>query len=159
MQPPAHQPQPPQQPGMYPGTPPLGQPYPPPPGWQPYGQPPPGWQPYGGPPPGPGAPRPPQPRRSKTGLVLILVLLGVLIVGGLVARAAGGTSVPSYQVEGEIAVQLGVLPQQVDCPNGLTSEVGATMTCTGPVDGVVRPLLIRVTSVEGNTTNFEITPQ
>jgi Domain of unknown function (DUF4333) len=87
------------------------------------------------------------------------VLVAVLGIGGLIAKIAIEHEVASYKVEDEIATQLHVPADQVTCPADLPSRVGATLTCTGAVDGVSRPLLVTVTAVDGSQVNVDITPQ
>ena len=124
--------------------------------------------PYGPPPPAPGyggySP-PPSPRKASVGKVLgiVAVVFAVLFVGLLVLGAlAGPRQVSTQQVEQQITEQYrqqyGYDASQVRCPSSLDAEVGATTTCSGPVDGTQTTLLVRVTSVADSTVTFDITP-
>lgn len=145
----------------------MSQQAPPPPAGYPYPSvpPPPAGVPYGGPPPAPGyggyAPPPPVRRSSAGKVVGIVVGVLVAIVVGIFAlvMAFGSPVVTADQVEQQIAQQYGVAPSQVSCPSSLEGEVGAQITCTGTDAGRTTTLLVQVTSVQGDTVNFSITPQ
>ncbi|MEJ2865100.1 DUF4333 domain-containing protein [Actinomycetospora flava] len=138
--------------------PPAGYPYPP----MPQG---PAGMPYGGPPSAPGyggyAPPPPAPKSKVPKIIGIVVgVLVALAVGGFALLVAfGNPVVTADQVEAQIAQQYEVAPSQVSCPSSLEGEVGATITCTGTDAGQTTTLLVQVTSVEGETVKFSITPQ
>ncbi|GLZ46335.1 hypothetical protein Acsp06_25200 [Actinomycetospora sp. NBRC 106375] len=124
--------------------------------------------PSGPPPPAPGygGYAPPPPRKSQVGKIVAIVVgaVAVLFVGLLVLGAlAGPRQVSTQQIEQQITEQYqqqyGYDASQVRCPSSLDAEVGATTTCSGPIDGTPTTLLVKVTSVQDGTVNFDITPQ
>lgn len=131
-----------------------GQPYP----GQPYpGQPGPAGYPHG-----PGAGGYPPPRTSRVGKIVGIVVGGffaLIAVIFVLVMIFGDPVVTAEQVEAQIATQYGVPVDQISCPSSLEGEVGVQMTCTGTDGGTSTPLLVQVTSVEGDTVNFDITPQ
>lgn len=138
--------------------PPAGLPRPPmPPG--------PAGMPYGGPPPvqGYGGYSPPPPvRRGRAGRIagIVVGVLGALVVGLFALVIAFGTPVvEGDDVEQQIASEFGLAPGSVSCPDSLEGEVGAQMTCTATDGGTSAPVLVQVTSVEGDTVNFTMTVQ
>jgi Domain of unknown function (DUF4333) len=140
---------------------------PPPPAGMPYPSMPPGpaGMSYGGPPPvmGYGGYSPPPPvRRSHAGRIagVVVGVLVVLVVGFFAfVMAFGAPVVTDDQVEQQITNEFGLAPGSVSCPNSLEGEVGAQMTCTATDGGTSAPVLVQVTSVEGDTVNFTMTVQ
>ncbi|PVY95883.1 DUF4333 domain-containing protein [Actinomycetospora cinnamomea] len=121
--------------------------------------------PYGGPPGAPAyggyAPPPPE-RKGGAGKIIgavVATLVAVIAILAAIGFAMGPPVVAADQVELQIAQQYGVDATQVDCPSPLEGEVGARITCTGTDAGQTTTLLVQVTSVEGDTVNFTITPQ
>lgn len=55
-----------------------------------------------------------------------------------------------------LAEQVGQQPDGVDCPDDLEGEVGAVLECTLTADGVTHNLTVTVTSVEGDTVNYDV---
>lgn len=145
----------------------MSQQAPPPPAGFPYPSTPqgPAGPPYGGPPPIPGYggyPPPPPVRRSRAPKIIGIVvgsLVAVVVALVALVMVFGSPVVTADQVEAQIAQQYGVAPTQVSCPSSLEGEVGAQITCTGTDAGEATTLLVQVTSVEGDTVNFSITPQ
>jgi Domain of unknown function (DUF4333) len=91
-----------------------------------------------------------------------LVLLAAAPVLGF-ALTACGDSIGQSELEAQVASTLesrfGVAAD-VSCPGDLDAEVDATMECTAldPETGEEIALRITVTSVEGDTANFDIEP-
>ena len=91
----------------------------------------------------------PRPRLLAVGPVLVLVL------------TACGSSIEQGELEGQVAgtleSQFGVAAD-VSCPGDLEAEVDATTECTAvdPATGEEIALRIVVTSVEGDTAEFDI---
>ncbi|HSK61286.1 MAG TPA: DUF4333 domain-containing protein [Actinomycetospora sp.] len=85
----------------------------------------------------------------------------VVLVVGLFALvvAFGAPVVTGDQVEQQIASEFGLTPGSVSCPDSLEGEVGAQITCTATDGGASAPVLVQVTSVEGDTVNFTMTVQ
>jgi hypothetical protein len=101
-------------------------------------------------------------RRSSGGKVIGIVVgvFAALVVAIFVLVMAFGTvTVTDDQVEAQIAQQFGLTPSQVSCPTSLEGTVGAQMTCTATEGGTPTPVLVEVTSVDGTTVNFTMTPQ
>lgn len=143
---------------QYAPPPPAGMPYPPmPPG--------PNGMPYGGPPPvqGYGGYSPPPPvRKSHAGRIagIVVGVLVVLVVAFFAfVMAFGAPVVDGDDVEQKITSEFGLAPGSVSCPDSLEGEVGAQITCTATDAGTSAPVLVQVTSVEGDTVNFTMTVQ
>jgi len=87
----------------------------------------------------------------------------LLVVAATVPLLAGcGTdSVPESEVEEITKDRLvsdfgdGVAVEKVDCPEGLEAEKGATMSCTGTVNGEDIEIKLTVTKVDDETAEFE----
>lgn len=129
------------------------------------GQPYPG-QPYAGQPvgypQGYGAGGPPPPRRSRAGKIIGVVVGGffsLIAAIFVLVMIFGNPVVTADQVEEQIAQQYSLSPAEVSCPSSLEGSVGTQMTCTVTEDGTSQPLLVQVTSVDGSTVNFSMTPQ
>jgi hypothetical protein len=56
-----------------------------------------------------------------------------------------------------LEAQIGVRPE-IDCPDDVDAEVGATAECTltAPGDPAEYPVTVTVTSVEGDSANFDV---
>lgn len=89
-----------------------------------------------------------------------LIALACLTTAGCAASI--GSSTPTVEeadlersVTRTLADQLGQV-DNVDCPDDLSGEVGATLECSMTADGVNRTMTVTVTSVEGETVNYDI---
>ncbi|MDT9592074.1 DUF4333 domain-containing protein [Nocardioides zeae] len=90
-------------------------------------------------------------------LALALTAAGAALA--LTACSAG--SVESDDVEDKISSELtqqtGTEPDEVDCPEDLDAEEGATMTCVLTAeDGSTIDVDVEVTEVDGNDVSFDI---
>lgn len=88
-------------------------------------------------------------------------LLAVLVVPfAAVALTGCSVTVDSSELETQISdaltQQVGEAPDDVTCPEDLDGEVGATTQCQLTAGDTVLPVDVTVTSVEGNTVNFDI---
>src|SRR5688500_13882681 len=96
---------------------------------------------------------------SKSARRLLLLLLAGFT---LVAAACGAGAVKEADVENAVAAQLAAETDQpepdVDCPDDLDAEVGATMECDLTVDGDdnVYPVTVKVTSIEDGKANYSV---
>lgn len=96
-----------------------------------------------------------------------MVRRGVLLGGlAVVALLMSGCSkeVSAEDLEARItdeAEGLGLTVASVDCPGGLSAEVGATLTCevemTGPA-GTYDRYQLEVTEVDGDTVTYVLAP-
>ncbi|HUR49849.1 MAG TPA: DUF4333 domain-containing protein [Acidimicrobiales bacterium] len=90
--------------------------------------------------------------------LLLIVLAGFT----LVASACGAGAVKESDVESAVAAQLAEETDQpepdVDCPDDLKAEVGATMECDLTVEGddAVYPVTVKVTSIEDGKANYSV---
>ena len=88
----------------------------------------------------------------------------LLLLAGftLVAAACGAGAVKEADVESAVAAQLAAETDQpepdVDCPDDLDAEVGATMECDLTVEGddAVYPVTVKVTSIEDGKANYSV---
>lgn len=112
---------------------------------------PPPWHPGAG----SGAPAPtPQRPRRRTGLIVGLVALGVVVVAALVVGAFSWVrlhaTLDSAKATAEIGritqQQFGVAPTQVSCPPDIPLEKGTSTTCTARLEG--QPLTYSVTQTD-----------
>lgn len=78
---------------------------------------------------------------------------GAVLALGL-GLAGCSTFAPSDAVEGQIVSQLGAAT--ADCPGDLDGTVGASITCAATGGGEDFDVAVTVTSVEGETINFDI---
>lgn len=92
-----------------------------------------------------------------------LLVGGATVLTALTLAVTGCTttlSVDETQVEDTIranlAPQITGQIEAVDCPDDLPGEVGETMQCTMTVDGREHKVDVTVTSVEGQTVNFNM---
>lgn len=90
------------------------------------------------------------------------MLLGVALIAG--CQFSVGKKVESGEVEQRISEQLGPqlggTPKSVTCPDDLKGEKGATLSCTMvTANGTEVPVVVTVTSVKGNTVNFDMRAQ
>ncbi|WP_067853699.1 DUF4333 domain-containing protein [Nocardia shimofusensis] len=93
-------------------------------------------------------------------------LAGLIALACLTAAGCSvniGSSTPTVEetdlersVTQTLADQVGQEPENVDCPDDLKGEVGAVMECSLTADGVTRTMTVTVTSVEGDTVNYDI---
>lgn len=96
---------------------------------------------------------------SRPGRRLILLAAAPVLALGL---AGCSSSLPEEELETQAAdlleAELGVRPD-VACDEDLEAEVGASIDCiaSDPDSGEELPITITVTSVEGDTAEFEIT--
>jgi hypothetical protein len=79
----------------------------------------------------------------------------------LVAACGGDATVSQDTLEQEVRTSLtqevGQEPAEVDCPDDLDAEVGATTRCTITADDGTRiGSTVRVTEIEGDTARFHI---
>lgn len=92
-----------------------------------------------------------------------------LLIGGAAALTAVTmavtgctTSLSVDETKVEETIQANLAPQitgqveGVDCPDDLKGEVGATMQCTMTVDGQELKVDVTVSSIEGQTVNFDM---
>ncbi|MDT7580208.1 MAG: hypothetical protein QOK35_1472 [Pseudonocardiales bacterium] len=86
------------------------------------------------------------PRRAATVGTLVLALVGVLGGCGKVAT--------NDSVEEQIKSQLGT--DSADCQTDLKGEVGQSIVCTATKNDAPFDVKVTVTSVEGDTINFDI---
>lgn len=87
-----------------------------------------------------------RPRRAATVGTLVLVLVGALGGCGKVAT--------NDSVEDQIKSQLGT--DSADCQTDLEGEVGQSIVCKATKGDVPFDVKVTVTSVEGDTINFDI---
>lgn len=59
-------------------------------------------------------------------------------------------------VQQTLAEQVGQTPDAIDCPDDLQGTVGQTMRCTLTAGGETLGLTVTVTSVEGDTVNYDV---
>ena len=90
---------------------------------------------------------------------LLLVVAPVLGLGLTACGSSIGQDELEKQVSSTLESQFGVAAD-VSCPGDLDAEVDATTECTAtdPDTGERIGLRITVTSVEGDTANFDIAP-
>jgi hypothetical protein len=86
----------------------------------------------------------------------------LLVLPVLLAAACGGSgALPAEEVatraEDSLEEQAGTRPD-ITCPDELPAEVGSEMRCTLTVDGdpAEYGVTVTVTSVEGDTANFDV---
>ena len=85
----------------------------------------------------------------------VALLLAVLAATATLSSCSPGVS--RSDVEDRIVSDLGVA--SASCPGDLTSEKGATMTCTTTTDrGKHAQVKLTVTRVDGSTVEFDIAP-
>jgi hypothetical protein len=83
----------------------------------------------------------------------IAATAGAVVVLGL-GLAGCSTYAPADSVEAQIVSQLGAAT--ADCPGDLDSTVGASITCAASGAGETFDVAVTVTSVDGDTINFDI---
>ncbi len=94
---------------------------------------------------------------------LALLAVTVLATACSASVSVGTKTVAEKDVEQQAAEQLakvvdnGVTPN-IDCPGDLEAKVGAALVCdlTVPGDDTKLPVDITVTSVDGDTVNFDV---
>ena len=89
---------------------------------------------------------------------LLLALVPVVLVA---AACSSSSAVRQADVETQVVAAIegaGVAAGTftVACPGDLTGTVGTTMTCSVTTDANTSEVLLTVTSVEGDTVNFDI---
>ena len=86
--------------------------------------------------------------------------LAALVLAASTALAGCSSAVAQADVEDQISSQfekqIGAPPEDVSCPGDLNAEKGEEMTCTLTTDGTEYDVKVTVTSVEGDTANFDI---
>lgn len=86
--------------------------------------------------------------------------LAALVIVAAATLAGCSSAVAQADVEDQISQrfeeQVGEPPEDVACPEDLDAEKGAEMTCTITADGTDYDVKVSVTSVEGDTANFDI---
>jgi hypothetical protein len=87
-------------------------------------------------------------RVGRAGTVGSAVLVLVAVLGGC------GKIATNDSVEQQIKSQLGT--ESADCPDDLKGEVGKSIVCTATRAGETFDVKVTVTSVEGDTINFDI---
>jgi hypothetical protein len=147
----------------------YGQPQPQPQPQPQYGPPPaqygPPAQQFGGPQPPAGPPAPPYgygqpaapaPRKSRTGLVVGIVV-GVVVLAGLAVGAVflfGSKSLDTAKAQTKIAEltkqQIGITPTDVSCPADVDLKSGTTFQCTAKLDGQAISYTVKETDDKGN---------
>lgn len=87
----------------------------------------------------------------------------LLAMAGVAVLALSGctSTVDRAELEQEVSTrlteQVGVAPESVDCPDDLDAEQDATTRCTLTApDGTQIGLTVTVTSVDGDTVNFDV---
>jgi hypothetical protein len=92
------------------------------------------------------------PRRRLLFAVPLLVL-GLTGCGGAVLEQ----DTVEQGAADALEAQIGVRPE-IDCPADVDAEVGATAECTltAPGDSTTYPVTVTVTSVEGDSANFDV---
>ncbi len=60
------------------------------------------------------------------------------------------------KISEQLAEEVGTAPDDIDCPEDLTGEVGETMTCTLTAGEDVLDLTVEVTEVDGTEVNYEV---
>ncbi|MHA6785311.1 DUF4333 domain-containing protein [Pseudonocardia saturnea] len=83
----------------------------------------------------------------------IAVTAGAMVAVGF-GLAGCSTFAPADSVETQIVSQLGA--DTADCPTDLDSAVGASITCAATGGGETFDVAVTVTSVDGDTINFDI---
>ena len=89
---------------------------------------------------------------------ILLALVPVVLVA---AACSSSSAVRQADVEAQVAAAIedaGVPADSftVACPGDLTGTVGTTMTCTVTTDANTSEVLLTVTTVDGDTVNFDI---
>lgn len=83
----------------------------------------------------------------------IAVTAGAMVAVGF-GLSGCSTFAPADSVETQIVSQLGA--DTADCPTDLDSAVGASITCTATGGGETFDVAVTVTSVAGDTINFDL---
>lgn len=100
---------------------------------------------------------------ATAGLILstIFLVIGIataVIVGVMAASIASNlpTGVAPEAVAAQIEQQTSGRATDVTCPAELPAQVGASITCSGTVDGAPAQIQATATAVEGTTVSFDI---
>jgi hypothetical protein len=97
-----------------------------------------------------------RPSRPEPALRAIPAILAGLLLTGC---QLGSTGLSEEKLEETLADQVteevGTAPDEIDCPGGLDGENGATQTCTLRTGTDELDVEVEVTSVEGDTVNFD----
>jgi hypothetical protein len=108
------------------------------------------------PPYGYGQPAAPAPRKSRTGLVVGIVV-GVVVLAGLAVGAIflfGSKSLDTAKAQTKIAEltkqQIGITPTDVSCPADVDLKSGTTFQCTAKLDGQAISYTVKETDDKGN---------
>jgi hypothetical protein len=60
------------------------------------------------------------------------------------------------QISSQLEAQVGVAPDSVSCADDLPAEEGASITCELTSEGQTYGVTATVSSIDGNTVNFDI---
>lgn len=90
-------------------------------------------------------------KKLASALILVPLLFGLTACGGEVTESDLEKGIQDKADE----EQPGAV-EKVDCPGGLKAEKGATQTCTLTIGGEKVDVVAKVTSVDGNTVNYNI---
>ena len=86
--------------------------------------------------------------------------MGAAALALVLGLSGCSSSVESSDVEEQISQQLekqiGQAPDDVKCPNDLDAKEGAEERCTLTVEGQEFGVSVKVTKVDGNDVNFDI---
>lgn len=89
-----------------------------------------------------------------------IVLLSAALATGACSASVGTPQVDKSEVASQISTQLaekiGEPPGDVTCPENLDAEVGASITCILTEQGTEYDVTATVTSVDGESANFDI---
>lgn len=93
--------------------------------------------------------------KSAATVFVTLIACGTL-------SSCGASAVTASDVEDQIVTQLtdadGNKPDSASCPDDLPAEVGETMECTVTAGDQEIKVEVKVTKVDGNDVNFDISP-
>lgn len=89
---------------------------------------------------------------------LFALLCLLLVPAGLSCSTTPvlSASAAADQVSDALEAEVGRAPEEVTCPDDLDAEVGNEMRCTLVDSGESYGVTVRITSVEGDTAEFDI---
>lgn len=97
---------------------------------------------------------------THPGRTLAATLASVLAAASPAACSSGPATLEAGRVEEEITsaltAEVGFPPDAVSCPEDLEAEPGATTRCEVTVDDATLGATVEVTSVDGDTAEFDI---